>query len=233
MKKRTLLGIAVAVLLVVVAAHWYFADRGRFTTEAEYDTLERWVDGHDLVSKRDPASILRFAPSFTYLGGQRFVLYGVADTEQHFFVTRDGDGDLESVFWVQYEAYLPGKRYTYDYEDSPLRTKLGAFEFFTDFEVFHFDPDRRRKRGTDGAMVREFLAAHGLAYPREVAYSRQVYLTDETRQKELMIIFMDDLARYGTTADALEGDPGRLRTVEESHLERVEASLTVLPLDGD
>lgn len=41
---------------------------------------------------------------------------------------------------MQYEAYLPEKSYTYDYDDSPLRVKLGDYEFFTDAEVSHYDP---------------------------------------------------------------------------------------------
>lgn len=49
-----------------------------------------------------------------YIGGQKFILYGVADTEQHFFVETDDDDKLTSVYWVQFEAYLPEKPYTYD-----------------------------------------------------------------------------------------------------------------------
>ena len=72
-----------------------------------------------------------------------FEPYGVADTEQHFFVETNADNELKSVYWVQYEAYLPGKRYTYDYDDSPLRVTLGETEFFTDTAMVAFDPTIR------------------------------------------------------------------------------------------
>ena len=62
-------------------------------------------------------------------------------------------------------------------------------------------PDKNRKAGTDGAMVRQFLASKGYSYPTEVAYARMVYLTDASRQKELMIIFMDDYAARQKAAD--------------------------------
>ena len=35
-------------------------------------------------------------------------------------------------------------------------------------------PDKNRKAGTDGAMVRQFLASKGYSYPTEVAYARMV-----------------------------------------------------------
>ena len=134
----------------VAIAHWYFGDRGRFTTDPKYSGLGRSVSGNDLISTQDPAAVLRFDPEYKYLGGQKFILYGVADTEQHFFVETTTDDKLKSVYWVQYEAYLPDKSYTYDYDDSPLRVTLGDYEFYTDTAVFHFDPNIKRRPGTDG-----------------------------------------------------------------------------------
>lgn len=232
MKKKIIIAVGI-VVVGVVTAHWYFADRGRFTTEAEYSNLKRSVSDHDLMSEQDPAAVLRFAPKYKYLGGQKFILYGVADTEQHFFVETDSNDKLKSVYWVQYEAYLPGKSYTYDYDDSPLRVALGDYEFYTDTAVFHFDPNIKRRRGTDGAMVRQFLASKGYAYPGEVLYARMVYLTDESRQKELMIIFMDDLSAHGFVAAELEEDGimvARWPEVEKAHLDRIKNTLTMLPL---
>lgn len=230
--KKALFFVVVAVIAGVAIAHWYFSDRGRFTTEPEFTGLGRAVSGNDLVSTFDPALVLRFDPVFRYLGGQKFILYGVADTEQHFFVETTADGSLRSVYWVQYEAYLPGKPYTYDYDDSPLRVTLGDYEFFADTATFHNDPNRKRRRGTDGAMVRQFLASKGYSYPDEVVYARLVYLTDDSRQKELMIIFMDDLATYGVTAaDLEESSAGAARWpgIEQAHLDRIRSTLAVLP----
>ena len=123
--KRIFLIAAVVALAAAALAHWYFGDRGRFTTEPEYTGLARTVSGNDLISDHDPAATLRFDPAYRYIGGQKFILYGVADTEQHFFVETTADDKLESVYWVQYEAYLPNKRYTYNYDDSPLQVTLG------------------------------------------------------------------------------------------------------------
>ena len=127
---------------------------------------------------------------------------------------------------------MPEKSYTYDYDDSPLRVKLGDYELFTDVEAFHYDPEKKRKAGTDGAMVRQFLASKGYSYPTEVAYARMVYLTDASRQKELMIIFMDDLASYELTAAELNdggANAARWPEIEQAHLDRITATLTMLP----
>ncbi len=230
--------VIITAVLVVVAGfagvQWYLSDRGRFTTEPLYEDLARTVSGNDLISDSDPNAILRFAPEYRYLGGQKFILYGVADTEQHFFVDITDDNKLRSVYWIQYEAYLPDKRYTYDYDDSPLRLTLGDYEFYTDTAMVAFDPDRKRPRGTDGAMAREFLASKGFVFPRDFAYARLVYLTDDSHRKELMIIFIDDLAAAGLTASALEeggASAARRVDVEQHHLDRIRQTLEVLARD--
>lgn len=228
--KKIVLGIAVVVVAIGVA-HWYYSDRGRFTTAPEYTDLAREVAGNEIRSDHDPAVVLRFAPEFRYLGAQKFILYGVADTEQYLYVATTPDDELRSVYWVQFEAYLPDNSYSYDYDDSPLRVDMSGFEFYTDTAFFGFDPDRKRKRGTDGAMMRQLLAQHGYTLPREVVYARLVYLTDESRRKELMIIVMDDLAaRHGTRAAALEdggADAERWPQIEQAHLDWIRATLDV------
>lgn len=233
MKKLILISIVIIISGAAIT-HWYFSDRGRFTTAAEYTGLSRTVSGNDLVSDHDPSAVLRFDPAFKHVGGQKFVLYGVADTEQHFFVETTDDNKLKSVYWVQYEAYLPEKSYTYDYDDSPLRVTLGDYEFYTDTDVVEFDPNRKRKSGTDGAMARQLLASKGFVFPNDFAYARLVFLTDESHQKELMIIFIDDLSSQGLTAAELKHDgasAARWSEVEKAHLDRIRSTLTVLPLD--
>lgn len=231
MKKAALVA-TVIIIAGFATAYWYFSDRGRFTTEPEFTGLAHTVSGNDLVSNADPDVILRFDPAYHHVGGQKFILCGVADTEQHFFVETTDDNKLKSAYWVQYEAYLPDNSYRYDYDDSPLRVMLGDYEFYTDTDVVERDPNRKRRRGADGTLARQFLANNGYVFPDNHAYARLVYLTDDSRRKELMIIFIDDLAAYGLTASELmEGGDSAAQwpVVEKAHLDKIKRTLTMLP----
>ncbi len=89
-------------------------DRGSLTTDPVYTNLLRSVSENTLFSAGDPSISLQFDSSYQYIGGQKFVLYGVADTEQYFFVETTADNKLQSLYWVQFEAYLPDNSYQYD-----------------------------------------------------------------------------------------------------------------------
>ncbi len=229
---RKIIWVSVPLVLVAAAAlvHLYFSDRGRWTTEAEYTGLARSVSENDLVSPEDPEVVMRFGPSFRHLGGQKFVLYGVADTEQHFFVETTADDELQSLYWIQFEAYLPDNSYRYDYEDSPARLNLDGFDFYVDTAAVQSDPDRKRKRGTDGARAREFLKSKGYTIPPNYAYARLVYLTDESRRKELLVIFIDNLDPLGLKGSDLQ-DGGKAEQrwpeIEQKHLEKIRSTLTL------
>ena len=230
--KKTIIAVVVLTIAGMAVAHWQFYDRGRFTTAPDFEKLTRTVSGNTLMSDADPAVTLAFDPAFEHVGGQQFILYGVADTEQHFFVETHDDGTLKSVYWLQFEGYLPDKPYSYDYDDSPLRLMLGDYEFYTDTAFVEVDPNRKRRRGTDGALARELLESRGFTLPNDYVYARMVYLTDETRRKELMIIFIDDLSSYGTrAADLAEDGPDAERwpDIERAHLDRVKDTLRIVP----
>lgn len=227
MKKTIWLAVgAIFVVLVTVVAYFYLTDPGRLTTEPEFSELSRSVSGNVLSSPADPAVLMTFEEEYTYIGGQRFELYGTADVEQHFFVEEYSDGTLKSFFWLQFEGFLPDNDFTYDYTDSPLRSRIGDFDFFTDAEAGESSWTwRLGSPGTDSYLVREFLSDKGYKYPDEFAYARLVHIPDATSRKELLIIFIDDLEPTGWTAEELrEGGehedkwPG----VEAAHLEKIE-----------
>ncbi len=223
-----------AVLTVLSAAvtYFYLTDPARLTTQPEFSGLRRSVLGNVLSSTADPAVLMTFSENYTYLGGQTFTLYGTAEVEQHFFVEEHPDGTLKSFFWLQFEGFLPDNDYAYDYTDSPLRVQIGDFGFYTDTAAgvalgrFQFD-----QPGTDGYLVRQFLADEGYRYPDEYTYARLVHVPDAANRKELLIIFIDDLAPTGWNAKALrEGgeNEDKWAEVEAAHLEKIES---VMKLD--
>jgi len=74
--KKLILIISIFVIAGLAMIHWYFSDRGRFTTAPEFTGLSRTVHDNDLVSEIDPPAVLRFDEAFQHIGGQKFILYG-------------------------------------------------------------------------------------------------------------------------------------------------------------
>ena len=55
--------------------------------------------------------------------------------------------------------------------------------------------------GTDGYLARKFAADKGYTMPDDYAYARLVHIPDDANRKELLIIFMEDLAPTGWTGE--------------------------------
>src|SRR5262245_18464720 len=93
--------------------------------------LERQVSGQVLTSAGAPAVHITFDKRYKYAGVQRFILNGVAEAEQHFFVQASADGKIQSFYWLQFEHYLPTNGNQYEYP--PKRTMdLGGLMFVHD-----------------------------------------------------------------------------------------------------
>ena len=224
-------GGAVLAALVSLITLIYWCDPARRTTEPVYSELSRSVTGNTLFSQNDPPVRMTFDEGFEYIGGQKFILYGTAAVEQHFFVEEHPDGTLKSFFWLQFEGFLPDNDYTYDYSSSPLRLQIGDFDFYTDTAA---GTSNRFLRlgwpGTDGYLARKLAADKGYAMPADYAYARLVHIPDDASRKELLIIFMEDLAPTGWTGESLrEGGEheGRWPEVEAAHLDRIKRVMTL------
>ena len=224
-------GGAVLVLFVAFVSVMYWFDPARRTTDPVYSGLSRTVSGNTLYSEHDPPVRMAFDERFEYIGGQKFILYGTADVEQQFFVEEHPDGTLKSFVWIQFEGFLPDNDYTYDYSGSPLRLQIGAFDFYTDTEP---GASNRFLRlgwpGTDGYLARKFAADKGYPMPDDYAFARLVHIPDDASRKELLIIFMEDLAPTGWTGESLrEGGEHEERwlEVEAAHLERIKQVMSL------
>jgi len=178
--------------------------------------ITRIVAGQVLTSKDTPAVRLEFDKAFKYVGAQSFVLYGVANAEQHFFVDADKDGRMKRFFWVQFEGYLPTNTNSYNYK-SPKIVNAGGFDFFADVYPRSLKGDLGRP-DSDGNRARAFLSAKGLKMiGTEFISQRLVHMVDQAKRNELMIIYIEDLSDTGlTAADLIEGGSARARWPEIS-----------------
>lgn len=155
--------------------------------------ITRTVKGHTLTSPATPAVKLEFDKTFKYVGSQSFVLYDVANAEQHFFVDADDQGRIKRFYWVQFEGYLPGNNHAYDYKSTKI-IDAGGFNFFADAYPRNIKANPGRA-DSDGSRARAFLTSKGYRMASDDLLSqRLVHLVDEAKRNELMIIYIEDLS---------------------------------------
>lgn len=161
--------------------------------------ITRTVKGHILTSPAIPAVKLEFDKAFKYVGSQSFVLYDVANAEQHFFVDADDQGRIKRFYWIQFEGYLPTNTHTYNYKSTKI-IDAGGFNFFADAYPRNIKANPGRA-DSDGSRARAFLTSKGYRMISDDLLSqRLVHLIDETKRNELMIIYIEDLSGMGLTA---------------------------------
>ena len=161
----------------------------------------RRVDGRTIASPANPRATIEVADGFRYVGGQQFVLYGVANAEQHFFVDAAADGTVRRLYWLQFEGYLPDNTSQYRYASPDVR-RIGPFDFFVDVLTTSPNPPRS---GSDSEHMRDFLQQHGFKLTSSAGAVRFVHLTDATKRNELMIIYREsgDASQAAVSPEAL------------------------------
>ena len=199
--KNTLLFLATLVFLAAFTAP-SSAQSGVLpdnTSSGPPALQSRTVKDRTLTSKQLPAVQIEFAEPFKYAGGHSFILYEVANAEQHFFVDADKDGRIKRMYWVQFEGYLPSNTHSYDYK-STKTVKLGGFDFIADASARNIKANPGRP-DSDGNRARAFLSSKGYRLGSDdVMMQRLVHLVDEAKRNELMIIYLEDLSTLKLTA---------------------------------
>jgi len=174
---------------------------------AQAPAPERVAKGNRLISKSDPEITIKLPRNVTHLGADRWNLYDIADCELHVFVEADQNKHVKTLYWIQFEGYLPTNTHTYDYsKDEPV-----TFAGLPFFQRPRFGPtDLPSKPGSDREHVLAMLERAGYKLPAHSMNVRLVHLLDETRRKELMFIYVEDLASTGYTSEQLmDGDKPR------------------------
>ncbi len=180
----------------------------------------RHIDGPAVVSDRMPAVRIDVATDFAYAGRLRFVLNGVARVESFVFAAAD-DPRAGRLLVVQFEGYLEGNDHVYDYPFTETVT-LGNEPFHADAAVVDLAPPP--PPDSDMGRVLALLEAQGHALPARAAVQRFVYLPDEAKRNELIILYAEGLDGGAESAPWEE--------VARAMRERVLGSVTVRFPDG-
>jgi hypothetical protein len=164
---------------------------------AQTTAPERKVDGN-AVTSREPPIRVTVPKDARYIGADRWPLHGVADCEIHVFVEADASKQVQRLYWIQFEAFLPtqpGARYDYARDAT---TEINGLEI-RHRERFGTTTEKTRE-GSDLEHVQKLVAAAGYTWPREIVNARLVHLPDDTRRREVMVIYIEDMATTGKTA---------------------------------
>jgi hypothetical protein len=156
-----------------------------------------------ITSAMQPEIRLEYDTALTYLGSQRWILYNVAQAEQHLFVERGPEG-ARRFLWVQFEEYIPSSNGRYDYSRSAPLSAFGR-ELRVDKSLFR-PPATEARPESDGAYARRLLREKGVTLPEQMLMERFIYLPDTTRRRELMVIYAED-AKWAAGTMPLEGGP--------------------------
>lgn len=196
---------------------------------AQTSLATRNVHGRALISTQMPNVLIEVAKPFKYVGGHSFVLYEVANAEQHFFVDADKDGRIKRMYWIQFEGYLPTNTHSYDYQVTKT-VKIGGLDFIADAYARNIKANPGRP-DSDGNRARAFLATKGYRLGSdEVMSQRLVHLVDEAKRNELMIIYLEDLSPMKlTAADLAQGGKAKDKweNISKRLLERATKNLKI------
>ncbi len=198
---------------------------------------QRIVTANVITSTGDPAVQITLPKAATYVGTDRWVLFGIANCELFAFVEADGNKHVKRLYWVQFEGYIPSMPNLHHTYDSKEHATMGGLSFFVDTWTESSTPSKpdttalaaiiRAKgyavpaafnSGSDQQHIYTLIASKGYVLPPTLSSVRFVHTLDEAR-KELMIIYSEPFASGRTPAD------------KEKHalVQRAESALIIEP----
>ncbi len=197
---------------------------------AQAQKPERKVQGNTITSRRDPSVRIELPKSAQYAGADRWILYDIADCELHAFVDADARKNVQRLYWIQFEAYVPSRPELHHTYDSPRHTEIGGLDFYVDTWVRKADDPV--KKGSDSEHIATLIRAKGYNMPGAMMSVRLVHLLDEQKRKELMIIYSEDLAGTGFTAAQLDqggSAHNQWPAIEKGLIERARQKIRIEP----
>ena len=202
------------------------------STTVKVDPPQAVVQGHTVTHQASGLTI-RVPKSATYVGAERFDLYGVADAEIQVFAEADKNKRLTKLYWIQFEGYWPSRpELKYDYSDNRREQHWGTTVWVNAGPSATSKPTRA---GSDGEHVRAILKRAGYTPPAEQMNVRMVQILDDPQgtghgRRELMFIYGEDLAATGKSLADLttKGEPNaNWAPMEKALVERAAKAFSI------
>ena len=160
------------------------------------------VNNNIIISDHDPKARIELPKSVWYVGVDRFVLQDIADCELYAFVEVDDQKNVQRLYWIQFEDYLPSKPDLQHHYESPRQMTIGGFRFYVDTWVKR--TNENITAGSDEDHITALILSRGYKMPAGMMSVRLVHLLDEQQRKELMIIYSENLKPTGFAAADLK-----------------------------
>ena len=170
---------------------------------AAAQALERKVVNNNIIiSDHDPTARIELPKSVWYVGVDRFFLLDIADCELYAFVEVDDQKNVQRLYWIQFEDYLPSKPDLQHHYESPRHMTIGGFRFYVDTWVKR--TNENITAGSDEDHIVALILSGGYEMPAGMMSVRLVHLLDKQKRKELMIIYSESLKPTGFAAADLK-----------------------------
>jgi hypothetical protein len=197
----------------------------------------RVVTGNVVTSDRDPVVRITLPTEVSYVGTDRWILFGIANCQLFAFVEAGPDKHVKRLYWVQFESYIPSMPKLHHKYDSKEHARMGGMDFFVDTWIGSgtaSKPDTKPLEafikskgyavpagidsGSDEQHIYALIASKGYVLPRMLSSVRFVHTFDAAR-KELMLIYSE------------QSSSSRRPTAEEKRAleQRAESALIIKP----
>jgi len=170
--------------------------------DAQAPPERKVVNNNIIISDHDPKVRIELPKSVWYVGVDRFFLLDIADCELYAFVEVDDQKNVQRLYWIQFEEYLPSKPDLKHQYDSPRHMTIGGFRFYVDTWVKR--NNENITAGSDEDHIAALMLSRGYKMPAGMMSVRLVHLLDEKKRKELMIIYSESLKPTGFSAADLK-----------------------------
>jgi hypothetical protein len=173
------IAIAVSVVLVLIA--------GSALAEG------RRIQGKTIISGALPKANVTIRDSMSFIGTQKFNLFGNSEAEQYIFVEKGANNTVSRFYLIQFEHDLPGNKFKHNYS-SMKPTHLGKLQFNYDVKNFtDLAAVLAKDKGSDGAAMVRFLSQNHLSMSHKTTIVRMYHLPSADRRSELVIIYGEAL----------------------------------------
>ncbi len=100
----------------------------------------RSVQGNVVTSDAEPRVQIKVPQTAHYVGSDRWVLFGIANCTLFVFVQADPRKQVQRLYWVQFEGYLPSMpKLQHEYRSTRHAT-LAGMDFYVDTWLDRRDP---------------------------------------------------------------------------------------------